>query len=251
MSAPTLIYVPRDAAALAMDADAVAAAIELAADERGLAVQVVRNGSRGLLWLEPLVEIATPEGRLAYGPVQPEDVPALFDAGWLTGGAHPLGLGLTEEIPYLKQQERLTFARVGVIDPLSLQDYAAHGGLQGLKRALAMEPAAIVEEMVTSGLRGRGGAAFPTGIKWKTVLGSPADRKYIVCNADEGDSGTFAAPAMLPVASMAASSASMSCSGTGAPSSPPKVHCGRRPIRNLYVIYFLLKAINYLFRVHK
>ncbi|GAB1845645.1 NADH-quinone oxidoreductase subunit NuoF [Achromobacter xylosoxidans] len=192
MSAPTLIYVPRDAAALAMDADAVAAAIELAADERGLAVQVVRNGSRGLLWLEPLVEIATPEGRLAYGPVQPEDVPALFDAGWLTGGEHPLGLGLTEEIPYLKQQERLTFARVGVIDPLSLQDYAAHGGLQGLKRALAMEPAAIVEEMVTSGLRGRGGAAFPTGIKWKTVLGSPADRKYIVCNADEGDSGTFA-----------------------------------------------------------
>ncbi|OCZ68167.1 formate dehydrogenase [Achromobacter xylosoxidans] len=192
MSAPTLIYVPRDAAALAMDADAVAAAIELAADERGLAVQVVRNGSRGLLWLEPLVEIGTPAGRVAYGPVQPEDVPALFDAGWLTGGDHPLGLGLTEEIPYLKQQERLTFARVGVIDPLSLQDYAAHGGLQGLKRALAMEPAAIVEEMVTSGLRGRGGAAFPTGIKWKTVLGSPADRKYIVCNADEGDSGTFA-----------------------------------------------------------
>ncbi len=192
MSTPTLIYVPRDAAALAMDADAVTAAIELAADERGLAVQVVRNGSRGLLWLEPLVEISTPEGRLAYGPVQPEDVPALFDAGWLAGGEHPLRLGLTEEIPYLKQQERLTFARVGVIDPLSLQDYAAHGGLQGLKRALAMEPAAIVEEMVTSGLRGRGGAAFPTGIKWKTVLGSPADRKYIVCNADEGDSGTFA-----------------------------------------------------------
>ena len=192
MSTPTLIYVPRDAAALAMDADAVAAAIELAADERGLAVQVVRNGSRGLLWLEPLIEISTPEGRLAYGPVQPEDVPALFDAGWLAGGEHPLRLGLTEEIPYLKQQERLTFARVGVIDPLSLQDYAAHGGLQGLKRALAMEPAAIVEEMVTSGLRGRGGAAFPTGIKWKTVLGSPADRKYIVCNADEGDSGTFA-----------------------------------------------------------
>lgn len=192
MSAPILIYVPRDAAALAMDADAVAAAIELAADERGLAVQVVRNGSRGLLWLEPLVEINTPEGRLAYGPVQPEDVPALFDAGWLTGGAHPLSLGPTEEIPYLKQQERLTFARVGVIDPLSLQDYAAHGGLQGLKRALAMAPAAIVDEVVTSGLRGRGGAAFPTGIKWKTVLGSPADRKYIVCNADEGDSGTFA-----------------------------------------------------------
>jgi formate dehydrogenase iron-sulfur subunit len=192
MSAPIVIYVPRDAAALAMDADAVAHAIERIADERGLSVQVVRNGSRGLLWLEPLIEIATPEGRIAYGPVAPEDVGGLFDAGWLTGGAHALRLGLTEDIPYLKQQERLTFARVGVIDPLSIQDYAAHGGLAGLKRALAMQPAEIIDEMVTSGLRGRGGAAFPTGIKWKTVAGSPSDQKYIVCNADEGDSGTFA-----------------------------------------------------------
>jgi formate dehydrogenase iron-sulfur subunit len=192
MNAPVVIYVPRDAAALAMDADAVARDIERIADERGLSVQVVRNGSRGLLWLEPLVEISTPQGRIAYGPVQPEDVAGLFDAGWLAGGAHALCLGLTEEIPYLKHQERLTFARVGVTDPLSLQDYAAHGGLQGLKRALAMEPAQIIDEMVASGLRGRGGAAFPTGIKWKTVAASPASQKYIVCNADEGDSGTFA-----------------------------------------------------------
>lgn len=204
MSAPVVIYVPRDAAALAMDADAVAREIERIADERGVAVQVVRNGSRGLLWLEPLVEVATHDGRVAYGPVAPEDVAGLFDAGWLSPGngdgnaaaktasSHPLCLGLTEAIPYLKHQERLTFARVGVIDPLSLQDYAAHGGLAGLKRALAMEPAAIIDEMVTSGLRGRGGAAFPTGIKWKTVAGTPSDQKYIVCNADEGDSGTFA-----------------------------------------------------------
>jgi formate dehydrogenase iron-sulfur subunit len=192
MNAPVVIYVPRDAAALAMDADAVARDIERIADERGLSVQVVRNGSRGLLWLEPLVEISTPQGSIAYGPVQPEDVAGLFDAGWLAGGAHALCLGLTEEIPYLKHQERLTFARVGVTDPLSLQDYAAHGGLQGLKRALAMEPAQIIDEMVASGLRGRGGAAFPTGIKWKTVAASPASQKYIVCNADEGDSGTFA-----------------------------------------------------------
>ncbi len=192
MSAPIVIYVPRDAAALAMDADAVARDIERIADQRGLSVQVVRNGSRGLLWLEPLVEITTPQGRIAYGPVQPEDVAGLFDAGWLSGGEHALRLGLTEEIPYLKQQERLTFARVGVIDPLSLQDYAAHGGLQGLKRALSMQPGQIVDEMVESGLRGRGGAAFPTGIKWKTVAGTPGDTKYIVCNADEGDSGTFA-----------------------------------------------------------
>ncbi|HEY9273719.1 NADH-quinone oxidoreductase subunit NuoF [Achromobacter sp.] len=192
MSSPIVIYVPRDAAALAMDADTVARDIERAADARGLSVQIVRNGSRGLLWLEPMVEIATPQGRIAYGPVQPEDVAALFDADWLAGGEHPLRLGLTEEIPYLKQQERLTFARVGVTDPLSLQDYAAHGGLQGLQRALTMEPGQIVDEMVASGLRGRGGAAFPTGIKWKTVAGTPSDQKYIVCNADEGDSGTFA-----------------------------------------------------------
>ncbi|WP_088147770.1 formate dehydrogenase beta subunit [Achromobacter denitrificans] len=192
MSAPIVIYVPRDAAALAMDSDEVARDIERAADERGLSVQIVRNGSRGLLWLEPLVEIATPQGRIAYGPVQPEDVAGLFEAGWLTGGEHALRLGPTEEIPYLKHQERLTFARVGVTDPLSLQDYAAHGGLQGLKRALAMEPGQIIDELVTSGLRGRGGAAFPTGIKWKTVAAAAASQKYIVCNADEGDSGTFA-----------------------------------------------------------
>ena len=192
MNAPIRIYVPRDAAALAVDADAVARAIEVAAEQRGLAVQLVRNGSRGLLWLEPMVEIATPAGRVAYGPVQPEDVAGLFEAGWLQGGAHPLRLGPTEDIPYLKHQERLTFARVGITDPLSLQDYAAHGGLEGLKRALSLAPEAIVQELIDSGLRGRGGAAFPTGIKWKTVAGTPADQKYIVCNADEGDSGTYA-----------------------------------------------------------
>jgi formate dehydrogenase iron-sulfur subunit len=187
-----VIYVPRDAAALAVGADDVARAIESEAARRGQALRIVRNGSRGLLWLEPLVEIATPAGRVAYGPVQAEDIPALFDAGWLQGGAHALGHGLTDEIPYLKRQERLTFARVGITDPLSRDDYQAHGGLEGLRRALAMTPAQVVDEVQASGLRGRGGAAFPTGIKWKTVLTTPAEQKYIVCNADEGDSGTFA-----------------------------------------------------------
>ncbi|OZI62348.1 formate dehydrogenase beta subunit [Bordetella genomosp. 11] len=192
MSEPITVYVPCDAAALAVGADDVVRAVQAQAARRGETVRIVRNGSRGLLWLEPLVEIATPAGRVAYGPVQPEDVAALFDADWLRGGAHALGHGPTEEIPYLKRQERLTFARVGITDPLSLDDYQAHGGLQGLRRALAMTPAQVVQEVQDSGLRGRGGAAFPTGIKWKTVLTTPADRKYIVCNADEGDSGTFA-----------------------------------------------------------
>ena len=129
---------------------------------------------------------------MAYGPVTADAVPGLIEAGFLEGKPHALCLGLTDEIPYLKQQERLTFARCGVTDPLSLADYVAHGGFRGLERAREMTPEAIVEEVVTSGLRGRGGAGFPTGIKWRTVLNAAADRKYIVCNADEGDSGTFA-----------------------------------------------------------
>lgn len=185
------IYVPRDAAALACGADEVAQALQVEAARRGLAVELVRNGSRGLFWLEPLVEVATPAGRMAYGPVAAEDVPALLDAGLLTGAPHPLGHGPTEAIPFLARQERLTFARMGVTDPLSLADYAAHDGWAGLRRAATLDGAAIVQEVLDSGLRGRGGAAFPTGIKWKTVHQATAVQKYVVCNADEGDSGTY------------------------------------------------------------
>jgi len=185
------VYIPRDSSAISLGADAVAQAVAVQAVRRGASIRLVRNGSRGMFWLEPLVEVQTPEGRVAYGPVAPDEVAGLFETDFLHGGGHHLCLGLTEEIPYLKNQERLTFARVGVIDPLSLDDYVAHGGYRGLRSALAMEPAAIVQAVIDSGLRGRGGAGFPTGIKWKTVLGTKADQKYIVCNADEGDSGTF------------------------------------------------------------
>ncbi|RSZ41677.1 formate dehydrogenase beta subunit [Variovorax beijingensis] len=187
----TVIYVPRDSAALAVGADPVARQIEAQAHVRNADVRIVRNGSRGLFWLETLVEVATPQGRVAYGPVTGADVAGLFDAGFLSGGAHALNLGLTDEIPYLKKQERLTFARMGVTDPVSVPDYEAHEGFAGLRRALALAPAEIVQQVLDSGLRGRGGAAFPAGIKWKTVLAAEAPQKYIVCNADEGDSGTF------------------------------------------------------------
>ncbi len=186
------IFIPRDAAARAVGADKVAAAIQAAAARRSLRVDIVRTGSRGLFWLETMIEVETPSGRIAYGPVRPDDVPSLFDAGLLIAAAHPLRLGKAEEIPFLKRQTRLTFARCGVIDPLSLEDYRAHGGYRGMQRALSLGPAKIIEEVTKSGLRGRGGAGFPTGIKWKTVADTAADRKYIVCNADEGDSGTFA-----------------------------------------------------------
>ena len=187
----TRIYVPRDAAARSVGSDATAAAILEQAKTRGIDIELIRNGSRGLLWLEPLVEVATAAGRVAYGPVRAQDVASLFDAGFASGKPHALGHGITEEIPYFKSQERLTFARVGLTDPVSIEDYIAHEGYRGLKAALSMEPAAIVAAITASGLRGRGGAAFPAGIKWKTVLATSADQKYIVCNADEGDSGTF------------------------------------------------------------
>ena len=189
---PVTLYVPCDAAALSVGADEVARAGLAEAEARHLPVRLVRNGSRGMLWLEPLVEVATDQGRVAYGPVAAEAVASLFDAGFLEGQAHPLGHGLTEEIGYLKHQTRLTFARCGVTDPLSVADYRAYGGFAGLERALSMSPAEIVAEVTQSGLRGRGGAGFPTGLKWKTVLEAAADEKFICCNADEGDSGTFA-----------------------------------------------------------
>jgi formate dehydrogenase iron-sulfur subunit len=188
---PTKIYVSRDAAARSVGADDTARAILAEATRLGVDIELIRNGSRGLLWLEPLVEVATAGGRLAYGPVQPSDVEGLFAAGFTSGKEHALGHGMTEEIPYFRNQERLTFARVGVTDPRSIEDYINHGGYRGLKAALATEPAAIVAAVTAAGLRGRGGAAFPAGIKWKTVLGTTAAQKYVVCNADEGDSGTY------------------------------------------------------------
>ena len=187
----TTIYVPFDSCALSLGAEKTAKAIAGEAQARGLDIKLVRNGSRGLYWLEPLVEVATPQGRMAYGPVGAADVAGLFDSGFLSGGAHALAHGPTDEIPYLKNQERLTNARVGITDPVSLEDYLAHDGYRGLKNALALSPAEIVKQVTDSGLRGRGGAAFPTGIKWNTVLNAESNQKYIVCNADEGDSGTF------------------------------------------------------------
>ena len=186
------VYIPKDSAALSLGADEVAQGVSAQAEARNLDIKIIRNGTRGMTWLEPLVEVETTAGRVAYGPVAVADVPGLFAAGFLSGGDHPLKQGLTEEIPYFKNQERLTFARVGTVDPTSAADYVAHGGYQGLKAALALKSADIVQAVTDSGLRGRGGAAFPTGIKWKTVLEAPAQQKYVTCNADEGDSGTFA-----------------------------------------------------------
>ena len=180
------IYIPRDAAAKALGAERIVKAVEAEIKERGIDAQIIRNGSRGMIWLEPLVEVETAEGRVGYGPVTVADVKAIFE------GDSDKALGDVEQIPFFAAQTRLTFARVGKIDPLSLSDYEAHGGLVGLRRAITMSAEAVVDEVKTSGLRGRGGAGFPTGIKWDTVRLAQGEKKYIVCNADEGDSGTFA-----------------------------------------------------------
>ena len=188
----TKVFVPMDSAALSMGANEVAQAISDQATKSGLDVTVVRNGSRGMLWLEPLVEVETEAGRVGYANVSADQIPDLIAAGFLSGSSHDSCLGLVEALDFLKNQTRITFARVGVTDPLSLVDYEANGGLKGLRNAIVMTPAKIVDEVTESGLRGRGGAGFPAGIKWKTVLNTESDQKYICCNADEGDSGTFA-----------------------------------------------------------
>jgi len=185
------IFVPRDSGALALGSDEVERAIVAGLRRRNVEAEIIRTGSRGLFWLEPMIEVSVGDQRIAYGPVSASDVEKLFDAGFLEGKPHALRLGPPEEIPFLKRQNRLTFARCGIVDRLSLADYRAHGGYKGLERALSLGPVKIVEEVTQSGLRGRGGAGFPTGIKWRTVAQTNAAQKYIVCNADEGDSGTF------------------------------------------------------------
>ena len=182
------LFIPGDSAAISVGADGVAAAFARYLPD----IQIVRNGSRGALWLETLVEVELPTGRIAYGPVNETDVQSLIDADFLNGGAHPLSLGKSDEIEWLSSQDRVTFARVGIIDPLSLDDFRAHGGLIGLQRALTLEKSSIIDEVTESGLRGRGGAGFPAGIKWRTVAQTTSEEKFICCNADEGDSGTFA-----------------------------------------------------------
>jgi formate dehydrogenase iron-sulfur subunit len=185
------IYIPCDSSAISLGANRIATAIAKEAEKRGIVIQLIRNGSRGLFWLEPLVEVETQKGRIAYGPVQTSDISSLFDANFLEGGEHDLYLGLTEELDFLKKQQRLTFARIGKTDPVSLDDYIKNDGYKGLTNALKKSQSDIVKAVTDSGLRGRGGAAFPTGIKWNTVLNTPSEQKYIICNADEGDSGTF------------------------------------------------------------
>ena len=186
------IFLPADAFARAKGAEKLNAALKASFSARGLTVEIVRTGSRGMAWLEPLIEVDTPAGRVGYGPVSVADVDALCDAGFLRGKAHALCVGPIADLDWIKRQTRLVFGRCGVIDPTDVADFKSHGGFEGLTRAKAIGAAATIAAITSSGLRGRGGAGFPAGVKWKGAAEADAEQRYIVCNADEGDSGTFA-----------------------------------------------------------
>jgi len=185
------IYVPRETTAISVGANEVALGIAAEAKKRGANIELVRNGSWGASWLEPLIEVQHGDRRIAYGNVEPADVPALFDAGFLDGGDHDKRLGPVDEIDYLISQERWTFWRCGLVESLSLEDFLAHQGFKALRKAWEMGADAVIDAVMASGLRGRGGAGFPAGIKWRTVADAAGEEKYVACNADEGDSGTF------------------------------------------------------------
>jgi len=191
MKNPVKIYVPQDTAAMSMGSNKVARKIKDIAKKQNKDIEIIRNGSWGMSWLEPLIEVQIGEDRIAYGPVVENDVQNLFDADFLGGSKHPLRLGKTKDISYLKNQQRWTFRKCGLIDPLCMNSYKENNGFKGLKKVLNNKQSYAIDELDKSGLRGRGGAGFPTGIKWKTVATAKGDQKYIVCNADEGDSGTF------------------------------------------------------------
>ncbi|PCJ41477.1 MAG: formate dehydrogenase [SAR86 cluster bacterium] len=187
----TKIYLPRETTALSLHVEEVILAIRKEATKHDLELQIIRNGSRGAAWLEPLLEIEYEGKRIAYGPIRAADINSLFKADFLHAGEHELKLGAIDDIPWFKQQQRLTFKRSGNTEALSIDDYRKFNGFAGLEKALKSDKQEIIQTVLDSGLRGRGGAAFPTGIKWQTVADADADCKYIVCNADEGDSGTF------------------------------------------------------------
>ncbi len=185
------VYVPRETSSVSVGANEVAVAIAREAGNAGASIELVRNGSWGASWLEPLVEVEVGERRIAYGNVEADDVPGLFAAGFLEGGEHERRLGPIDEIPYLITQDRWTFWRIGLVESLSLDDFLLHQGFKALRKAWEIGADAVIDTVTEAGLRGRGGAGFPTGIKWRTVADAEGDQKYVACNADEGDSGTF------------------------------------------------------------
>ncbi len=185
------IYLPRETTAISLGANNLEIELNREANLRNIDIKIVRTGSRGAAWLEPLIEVEKGNTRIAYGPITTKDISSLFDADFLNAGDHKLKIGDPMSLPWFQKQQALIFSRCGTQESLSISSYEQANGFQGLKKALALSSEEIIDTVTQSGLRGRGGAAFPTGIKWKTVFEAKSDTKYIVCNADEGDSGTF------------------------------------------------------------
>jgi formate dehydrogenase iron-sulfur subunit len=191
-------YLSGDSSAIALGADRLAKQL-LAADT---SLNLIRNSSRALFWLEPLLEVELPTQsglrRIGFGPLNKATLTALLAEGLLDIHAdhallkHPLCLGHLNEHTFLKTQQRVVFKRLGLHAPLDIAAYTSSQGFVGLARVLTLQPTQVIEQLKASGLRGRGGAAFPAAIKWQTVANAASPKKYVVCNADEGDSGSYA-----------------------------------------------------------
>ncbi|GAI14344.1 unnamed protein product, partial [marine sediment metagenome] len=178
-------------------------ALEKELSRRSIEVKVIQVGCMGLCYAEPLVTISKPDSlRIVYHNLTPELVPRLIE-GYIMSDDPCLELALgileggEEESPYIPEllrfehELRLVLRRCGYIDPKSINHYIANGGYSGLEKALKLQPEEIIEEIKGSGLRGRGGAGFPTGRKWESCRNAKGEPKYVVCNADEGDPGAF------------------------------------------------------------
>jgi len=198
------IFVGTATCGRAAGAMAVLEAIDKELSRRNIDAIITQVGCIGLCYAEPLVDIIKANRpRICYGGVSPEIIPQLIEDYIISDNPRPDmalgtigeysidGLPKLFELPMLRPQVRISLRNCGLIDPEDIKQYVANGGYSGLAKALRMSPEEVIEEIKKSGLRGRGGAGFPTGQKWEFCRRSPGKEKYLICNADEGDPGAF------------------------------------------------------------
>ena len=206
------VYIGMGTCGLATGAGKVREAVEKWAESRGQSIEITPTGCIGFCQVEPIMDVVVESGhRLSYGQVQPEDVSFILDEalnknnykidgllGQHRNGSTPLeGIPCLEEHPFFRKQLKKVLRNCGIINPVSLEEYKASGGFAGLGKALAMTPRDVIDEVTRSGLRGRGGGGFTTGKKWLFAYNENNAKKYIVCNADEGDPGAFMDRALM------------------------------------------------------
>ncbi|GAB4173338.1 MAG: NADH-quinone oxidoreductase subunit NuoF [Calditrichia bacterium] len=183
---------------IAAGAKKVYEALESYITEKNVPIELDKTGCIGMCYREPLIEFRTKdqEKGVIYGDVTPDMAIQLLETFVADQPLPDTNVVKAEDKPaeeegFYKNQIRIVLRNAGIIDPEKIDDYKDKDGFQGLERALSMSPEQVIEEVKQSGLRGRGGAGFPTGLKWQFARGSKGDEKYVICNADEGDPGAF------------------------------------------------------------